>query len=185
MTKSILLFLFLLSGTFAIAQNNVLLLQKKGKTQKSFFPGHYISIKTKQGNFADGLITRIHQDTVYIRHFDIQQEVTPYGGVYFDTAFKYTTAIHVNDIGALVLTKGVAKNRTNGTLLLIAGGGVMALSAVNGLYRKEPAREWYKPTSYISAGALIGLGLWLRHPGKSMLRAGKKYSFKILLLGTR
>jgi hypothetical protein len=185
MIKSILLFLFLLSATFAIAQNNVLLLQKKGKTQQSFFPGHYISIKTKQGNFADGLITRIHQDTIYIHHFDIQQEVTAYGGVYFDTAFRYTTAINVNDIGALVLTRAVLKNRSNGTLLLIAGGGVMALGAINGLYRKEPAREWYKPSSYISAGVLVGLGVWLKRPGKNMLRTGKKYSFKILPLGTR
>jgi hypothetical protein len=185
MTKTILLFLFLLVNTFAIAQNNVLLLQKKGKTQQSFFPGHYISIKTKQGNFADGLITRIHQDTIYIRHFDIQQEVTQYGGVYFDTAFRYTTAIHINDIGALILHKSMAKNRANGNILLIAGGGVLALGAINGLYRKDPPREWYKPTAYISAGVLTGLGILLKRPGKSMLRAGKKYSFKILPLGTR
>ena len=185
MTKSILLFLFLLANTFAIAQNNALLLQKKGKTQQSFFPGHYISIKTKQGNFADGLITRIHQDTVYIRHFDIQQEVTPYGGVYFDTAFRYTTAIHLNDIGALVLHKSRSRNRTNGNILLIAGGGVLALGAINGLYRKEPPREWYKPSGYISAGILTGLGILLKHPGRNLLRVGKKYTFKILPLGTR
>lgn len=185
MTKSILLFLFLLINTFAIAQNNILLLQKKGKTQQSFFPGHYISIKTKQGNFADGLITRIQRDTIYIRHFDVQQTATSYGGVYFDTAFRYTTAIHINDIGGLVLHKAMAKNRTNGNILLIAGGGVLALGAINGLYRKEPPKDWYKPSSYISAGVLLGLGTLLKLPGKSILRTGKKYSFKILPLGSR
>lgn len=185
MRRPILLFLFLLVNTFAFAQNNVLLLQKKGKTQKSYFAGHYISVKTKQGNFADGLITRIFQDTVYIRHFDIQQEATPYGGVYFDTAFRYTTAIHYKDIGALVTHSGIAKGRRSGNLLLIAGGGVMALGAINGLYRNEPPKEWYKPSSYISAGVLAGLGVLMKLPRKNHLRVGKKYSFKILALAAR
>lgn len=185
MARSTLLFTFLLINMFALAQGNVLLLQKRGITQKSYFPGHYISLKTKQGSFADGLISRIHNDSIYIRHFDIQQEMTAYGGVYFDTAFRYTTAIHLKDIGGLVLHKVVAKNRGNGNLLLIAGGGVMLLGAVNGLYRKEPPREWYKPASYISAGVLTGLGILLRHPGRSILHTGKKYSFKILPLGDR
>src|SRR5215213_9406558 len=83
MNRPILLFYFLLLNLLAYTQSNVLLLQKHGKTQKSFFPGHYISLQTKQGSFANGLITRITLDTIYIRHFDIEQTVTDFGGVYF------------------------------------------------------------------------------------------------------
>lgn len=184
MSRSILLFLILLVSSLAFAQNNALLLQKRGKTQKSFFAGSYISLQTKQGNFADGLITRILNDTIYIRHFDILQSTTDYGGVYFDTAFRYTTAIHYKDIAALMLRKRRSA-RSNGNLLLIAGGGVMVLGAVNGLYRGDPPREWYQSSSYVTAAALTGLGFLMKRPGRNKTTVGKKYSFKILEFSRR
>ncbi|MGB8193921.1 MAG: hypothetical protein WCF67_18455 [Chitinophagaceae bacterium] len=185
MSRSILLFLFLLFGAFAFSQNNALLLQKRGKTKQTYFAGHYISIQTRQGNFADGLITRILNDTIYIRHFDIQQTATSYGGIYFDTTFRYTTAIHYKDISALVSSEDFSGRKKSGTLLMIAGGGVMALGAVNGLYRGDPVKEWYKPSGYITAGALAGLGLLMKKSGKRKTPIGKKYSFKILTLSAR
>lgn len=155
MNRSILLVFLLLGNLLAHTQSNMLLLQKRGKTQKSYLAGHFISIQTKQGNYADGLITRIQADTIYIRHFDIEQTATAYGGVYFDTAFRYTTAIHYRDIGALVTPQqDLSGGNKKGTLLMIAGGGVLALGAINGLYRGDPPKDWYKPSSYIAAGAL-------------------------------
>lgn len=175
----------LLFNLMATAQNDVLQLQKKGRTQRSFFPGHYISLQTRQGNFADGIITGIQKDTIYIRHFDIQQTATDYGAVYFDTVFRYSTAVHYRDIAALMLRKNVRARKHNGTLLLIAGGGVLALGAINGLYRGDPPRDWYQPSSYITAGALTGLGLLLRRSANPRLAIGKKYSLKILPLARR
>jgi hypothetical protein len=183
--KSLLLLLFLLLNTFAYTQTHVLLLQKHGKTQKSFFAGHFISIQTKQGSYANGIITKIEHDTLYIRHFDIEQSVSAYGGVYFDTAFRYTTAINYKDIGALISPRDRSGRRKAGTTLLIAGGGVMALGIINGLYRGDKPRDWYKPSSYIVAGALTGLGAWFKYGNNPKTRIGKKYSLKILLLDRR
>lgn len=169
-----------------MAQNDVLLLQKKGKTKQSYFNGRFISLQTKQGNFASGLITRIQKDTVYIRHFDIQQTATQYGAVYFDTVFRYTTAIHYQDIGAIASPKARVSNRkANGTRLMIAGAGVLALGVINGLYREDPVREWFKPSGYITAGTLTGLGLLMRHAAKPKTIIGKKYTLKILPLDRR
>ena len=186
MNKAALLIFFLLVNFFAQAQNNVLLLQKKGRIQKSYFAGHYISLETKDGSYADGLIARIQFDTIYIRHFDIQQTATAYGGVYFDTAFRYTTAIHYKDIGAFITpVKNLSGGRSRGNLLLIAGGGVLALGAINGLYRGDPPKDWYKASSYITAGALVGLGLLSKHGRKPRTAIGKKYTLKILQLDRR
>lgn len=186
MSRTILFLLFLLLHFIAHAQNNILLLQKKGKTQQTYFTGKYIYIETKQGNYADGIITGIHSDTVYIRHFDVLQSSSDYGGVYFDTAFRYTTAIHYRDIGAFVSPqKALNANKQRGNLLLIAGGGVLALGAVNGLYRGEPPRDWYKPASFITAGALAGLGLLSKNARATRTRLGKKYTLKILQLEKR
>lgn len=185
MNKTTLLIFFLLASLIAYSQNDILLLQKKGKTKQTFFAGRYIRLQTKQGNYADGLITRIMHDTVYIRHFDIQRSYTEFGGVYFDTAFRYTTAIHYRDIGALISPNDREGRKRAGSLLMIAGGGVMALGAINGLYRNDAPRDWYKPSSYIVAGALAGLGALAKFSGSPKTIIRKKYTLKILPLDKR
>ena len=175
----------LLYTVAASAQNDVLLFQKKGKTKHTFFNGRYISLQTRQGNFADGIITRIQQDTVYLRHFEIMRNATEYGGIYFDTVFRYTTAIHYKDIGALFSMKDLTNRVRNGTILMIAGAGVLALGAINGLYRGEPPRDWYEPASFITAGALTGLGILMRRSARNKTVIGKKYTLKILPLDRR
>ncbi|HYE56347.1 MAG TPA: hypothetical protein VD996_15970 [Chitinophagaceae bacterium] len=185
MNKASLLILFLLAFTALHAQNNALILQKKGRTQKTYFAGHFIALQTKQGNYADGIITRITNDSLYIRHFDIEKTFTEYGGIYFDTAFRYTTSINVKDIGAIMRQINSSNRNRNAKLLMIAGGGVLVLGAVNGIYRKDPPRDWYQPSSYISAGALLGGGLLLSRAAKRQMTLGKKYSIKILPLTIR
>lgn len=185
MTRTTVLLAFLLVASFAHGQGNVLLLQKRGKTQETFFQGKYIAIQTRQGNFASGIITNIRADSLFLRYFDIEQSTTQYGGIFFDTVYKYSTAIHYNDIGAFIDVRRGGGRRSGGTLLMIAGGGVLALGAVNGIYRGDPPRDWYTTTSYISAGALTGLGLLMKRPGTTKRVIGKKYSLKILPLGRR
>jgi hypothetical protein len=70
-------------------------------------------------------------------------------------------------------------------MFLIAGGGVMALGAINGLYRRDPPRDWYKTSSYIVSGALLGLGAWFKYGINPRTPLGKKYSLKILPLAKR
>jgi hypothetical protein len=185
MNKAALLLLFLLPNLFAYSQNDVLLLQRRGKNHKTYFTGRYIYIQTKQGNYADGIITAIMKDSIYIRHFDIQRSFTDFGGIYFDTAFRYTTAIHYKDIGAIISNKDQSGRKNRGTLLMIAGGGVMALGAINGLYRGDAPRDWYKPSGYIVAGTLTGLGALLKYGGNPKTPIGRKYSLKILPLARR
>ena len=180
-----LLILCLLFNLIAFAQTNVLLLQKNGKTQKSIFAGHYISILTRQGSSANGIITKIGLDTIYIRHFDIEQSMSDLGGVYFDTAFRYTTAIHVKDIGALVSKEDLSGRKKTGNILMIAGAGVLALGAINGLYRGDPPKEWYETSSYIVSGALLATGAWFKFSKSPKTRLGKKFTLKILPLDTR
>jgi len=166
------------------AQSNVLLLQKKHKTFKSYYEGHYITLETVDNNYADGVITRIKNDSIYIRHFDIEKSYSDYGGIYFDTAFRYTTAIHVNDIGRILIINPKSNRKSNGTILVVAGVGVMVLGAVNGLYRGDPPKDWYKPSGYITAGLLTALGIWLRRSADKKYSIGKKYQLKILALTT-
>ena len=162
------------------AQNNILLLQKNKRTVKTLFEGKYIAFDTKQNSYASGIITKIKADTIYIRHFEILRSATEYGGVYFDTSFRYTTAVHIKDIGAVHRFRSMMGYSNAGFLLMIAGGGVMVLGAVNGLYRKESIGDWYKPSGFISAGVLAGTGYFLRRAAKKKFVIGRKYQLKIL-----
>jgi hypothetical protein len=182
-TTPLLLILLILQFT-TLAQHNFLVLQKKHKSFRSYYAGHYLTIETVDKNYADGVISKISQDTVYLRHFDVERSVTDYGGVYFDTAFRYTTAIHYKDIAAILYLKNAEARRRNGTILLIAGGGVLLLGAVNGLYRGDPPKDWYKPSGYIVAGTLSALGIWLRRSAITRYAVGKKYQLSILSLNT-
>src|SRR6516164_1662095 len=126
----------------ASAQSNELLLKKKNKTIISYFVGHYIMLQTVNNTFADGIITKITKDSIFIQHFDMERSETANGAVYIDTAFRYTTAIYYQDIGKILLPIKYAR-KTNGTILMVAGGGVLVLGAVNGLYRGDPPKDWY------------------------------------------
>ena len=185
MKSPLTLSVFLLVISTAFGQNNLLLLQKKGKTIQSFYPGKFISLETVNKSYAEGLITKITNDSIYIRYFEIEKSVTAYGGVYFDTAFRYTTTIHAKEIGAVILVKGNSNRKRNGTILMVAGGGVMVLGAVNGLYRGDPPKDWYKPSGYITAGALLVTGYLLSKSAVKKYTIGKKYQLKILPLSTR
>jgi len=169
------------SGT---AQSNELLVQKKSKTVQKYFVGHFIMLETINNTYADGIITRITKDSIFIQHFDIERAETANGAVYIDTAFKYTTAVHYMEIGKILFPTRTGR-KTNGTILMVAGGGVMVLGAVNGLYRGDPPKDWYKTSSYIVAGALAAAGFWLRKTADKKYTIGKKYHLKILELSTR
>jgi len=184
--KSTLTLLFLLvTITTAFGQNNIVLLQKKHKTILQYYAGRFISLETVNKTYAEGLITKVTADSLYIRYFEIQQSVTQYGGVYFDTAFRYTTAIHIKDIGAIIIEKKNSNRKRNGSILMVAGVGVMVLGAVNGLYRGEPPKDWYKPSGYITAAALFATGYFLGKSAVKKYTIGKKYQLKVLALSTR
>jgi hypothetical protein len=180
---TLLFLLFVISA--ASGQNNILLLQKKQKTVRQFYAGRFIALETVTKSYAEGLVTKVTNDSIYIRFFEMVQSITQYGGVYFDTSFRYTTAIHVKDIGAIVIEKKNSNRKRNGSILMVAGGGVMVLGAVNGLYRGDPPKDWYKPSGYITAAALIVTGYFLSKSAVKKYRIGKKYQLKILALSMR
>jgi hypothetical protein len=177
----ILSFLFLiLSSLAAASQHNILLVRKNNKTIKTFFEGKYIAFDTKQKSTASGIITKISKDSLFVRYFDIIATGTPYGGVYFDTSFRFTTAIHVSDIGALHPFSDRSGRARSGMIMMVAGGGILVLGAVNGLYRGDKIKEWYKPASFITAGAFAAAGYLWRKSSKKKLVIGRKYQLKIL-----
>jgi hypothetical protein len=156
MKKMILIFSFL--PLFCIAQTDVIILLRHGAHLRTYTPGMAIQLETVYNQWLGGTITIIRHDSLFL------------DGIPF----------HYKEIMALKRDRTKLNYATDGILLMIAGGGVLVLGAVNGLIRSDPPKYWYTPASFITAGSLLGLGIFLRASRSKQYLLGKKYSLEYL-----
>jgi len=120
----------------------------------------YLSVHTVYDQWLDGTITSIRHDSIFLNG----------------------NPFHYKEITGIRIERTKLNYTTDGALLMIAGGGVLVLGAVNGLYRGDAAKDWYKPASYITAAALIALGYLLIKSKYKKYVFGKKYTLQYLEL---
>jgi hypothetical protein len=159
MKLSLVFFLYLIP-LISKAQTDVLILQKNGANITSYTPGMYIMIKTVYDQWLEGSITDMRNDSLFINN----------------------NPFHVNEIAAIRKNFSKLHLQTAGNLLIIAGAGVLALNVINGLYTNEPASQWIKTSGWITAGALVLVGLVMKNARYTTYNIGKKYSLHYLKL---
>ncbi|HEY4155624.1 MAG TPA: hypothetical protein VGM24_09350 [Puia sp.] len=152
---AVLLFLLPLAG---FSQTDVLILQKNGRNIKTYAPGERIIFETIYDQWFDGMLTELRNDSVFVNHIPF----------------------HYNEIRAMRTERGKLNYSQDGTLLIIAGVGVIVLNTVNGLYRKDKAKDWFSTTGWITAGVLIAGGILLRKSRIKTYPLGKKYGLHYL-----
>ena len=155
-----LFFFCILSAFHGFAQNDVLVLEKRGQNLKSYAAGVEITMETIYHQWFTGTIEALLHDTVYIN------------GLSF----------HYREIASIRLEHKKLNFASDGSLLMVAGGGVLFLGAVNGIYRKDKAKDWYTPVSFITAGSLLILGILLKLSQYGHYNIGKKYTLQYLAL---
>jgi hypothetical protein len=116
-------------------------------------------------------------ETIYEQWFD--GTIT---GIQHDSVFLNGVPFHYKEIKTLRQDRKGLNYATDGVILMIAGAGVLLLGAVNGLYRGDPANEWYTTTSYIVAGSLLVGGFILTRLRYKTYELGKKYSLDYMEL---
>jgi hypothetical protein len=159
--KTLLFVLLFLQALSLHAQTDVLVLEKKGANLRTYATGTEISLQTIYHQWFDGTIEAIRHDSIF------------FNGL----------AFHYREIAQIRLERKKLNYRGDGTLLLVAGGGVLVLGAVNGLIRQDQPRIWYSTASFITAGGLMGLGFLLRGSLYKKYTLGRKYSLRYLELG--
>ncbi|HEV3223714.1 MAG TPA: hypothetical protein VGZ90_12590 [Puia sp.] len=142
------------------SQTDVLILQRNGSNIKTYAPGQPIMIHTVYDQWLGGTLTDLKNDSVYINNIPF----------------------HVNEIDGLRKDFSKLHLQSGGTILIIAGVGVLALNVINGLYTNEPAGSWIKTSGWITAGALILAGILLRSARYKNYPIGKKYTLHYLNL---
>src|ERR1700744_4675215 len=126
MRKTIIL-LFCIIPFLSYAQNDVLVLQKRGMHVRAYTVGDQMTFKTIYDQWFTGTIDDMRRDTIYIN----------------GQAFSY------KEIAALERAKS---GSATGKLMMIAGGGFAAISIINGLRRNDAAKQWFTTSGYIIGG---------------------------------
>jgi hypothetical protein len=149
---------FFLIPLISLSQTDVLILQKNGRNIKTFETGMPIGFHTVYDQWLGGTITALRNDSIFLN----------------DIPF------HVHEIDAIRQDNAKWNYLTDGTLLIVAGVGVLVLNVVNGLYTNESAGSWIKTSGWITAGAFIIGGILLRRARYSDYKIGKKYTLHYL-----
>ena len=153
-------FFLTLTVTHIRAQRDMIVLEKNGNNVKTYSEGIDISFETIYHQWFNGMITAVRHDSIFIDGFPF----------------------HYKEIATIKKERKSLNYEADGVLLMVAGGGVILLGAVNGWYRGDNAGSWYTATSYITAGALLIGGYLLTKARYKYYHLGKKYKLTYISL---
>jgi hypothetical protein len=158
--KKIITTILYLAPLISLSQTDVLILQKNGRNIKTYAPGTYIMIHTVYDQWLEGTLTDLRNDSVYINNIPF----------------------HTHEIDAVRENFSKLHLQSAGTILIIAGVGVLALNVINGIYTNESAGDWVKTSGWITAGAFIIAGILMKSAKYKNYKIGKKYTLHYLNL---
>ena len=192
MTKPLLIALALFYCLAAHAQQNILLFKKGNKVIERFWKGKFISFQLKSKDWQKGEITRIENDSIYIRPTIVQ-----YNMMGTDTFHFPPTGFALSDIHAM-LKKGYILHYVNGHfeisrsgghvhwywvksgwIFRVAAAGYAALYIINGLIDHDLS---FNNGSLAIAGGVFLFGVLLKHIYKPTLRLRNKYHLEVVAL---
>ena len=174
MGKVLLLILFIASSvkTFSQASDFITVKKKNNRTIKTFFPGVHISFQTYDKRQANGLITAIRNDSVFVKEWDIRPLFNSLGIPITDTVGAYMSGFHYKEIEKVdVSDKMKLQQLTPGRILIIGGTGYAILNVINGAYLHESITSSKNLKSLGIAGSAVGAGILTNY----LLKKGKKY----------
>jgi hypothetical protein len=145
---------------FSQAQNDVLVLQRRGMHERSYTVGDLLVFKTVYGQWFTGNIEDLHHDTVYIA----------------GQAFNY------NEIAVIRRTDKKMNWSGLGVDMMIAGGGLGLISVGNGLLRQDHPNAWFTTSGYIIAGALLAGGFVVAEFTAKYYKLGGRFKLTYLQL---
>ena len=169
----LLISLLLLTGYESLAQSSdVIVLKKHNKTIKRYFSGTNIELTTTTGVYLSAQITRIKNDTLFLKQYVVRQTPTQLGVYILDTVTTYNYAYHYNQVKAIGKTGD--KFNMSGTAASLLGGGILLTVASGIVYIVD--KEKFSPALMIASASLATIGYILaKTSGKGMI-IGKKYS---------
>lgn len=158
--NKLIIFVFFCVPLFLKAQNDLLILKKKGMQVKTYTPGSDLTMKTIYNQWLQGTITDMRHDSIFLN----------------GQPFHYHEIAEIREMhlhfGNTVLPAG----------MMVAGAGIFVLGAFNGLYRGDKSKDWYTTSGLLTGGILVVGGYLLTKTRRGSYRIGKKFTLDYLVL---
>lgn len=133
--------------------------KKNGRTIKSFYEDSRILFQTRDGDYIEGPIAKIHHDTVCVRMYTIEKGFSQFGSYVFDTLNTYLINTNYKDIRRISVYKHHGSRREQlGTLMMIGGAGYAALNLINGSFFNLPITDKKNLRTLGISTAVFGAG---------------------------
>ncbi len=157
-----------------------IVIKKKGQPYKTIFTGSFVQFQAAGGEWFDGRIIAIKNDTLFFKEVIVRQVGTPWGVTRLDTISTFTRKLFYKDIIALPRKAASFNYIKNGTLFMIIGAGYATLNLVNSSYGHYAPFAKDNRGNLIAAAGVFGLGKLLHSLRKPYLLVGKKYTLKYI-----
>ena len=192
MSKLTLIIILLLSFFVSYSQQNILIFKKGNKTTARFWKGSFIAFQLHNNDWQIGEITRIANDSFYIR-----PRVIRYYLMGSDTTYYPVIGFPVSDVFAMP-KKGILIDFINGRFQISTTGGHLhfywiksgwifrvgaagyaGLHVVNGIINNNST---FRASNLGIAAAVFLGGVLLHRSYKTILKIGKKYHLEVYKL---
>ncbi len=179
MIRIIFIILLFASSTALAQPSDYIAVKKNGKTIRSYYAGVQIEMVTKTGAYRNALITKINNDSIYLREYLVRQVVTQFGFYVVDTAGSFSYIYHYKDIKSIGKKEKGFNVRGSGAALL--GGGILLTVASGVVYLAD--REKFSPALMGASIGLAGIGYLMSKAGNKGIIIGKnKYQLDYIKL---
>ncbi len=164
-----------------MAQSDLLVLKKNGKTVRSFYPGTEIHFTTDL-RYYEAEITSIRNDSVYLVQYDIKRVPLTNGGIFLDTVGNYRFGVNYKDIISFENERKGFDWGGSGAGLF--GGGVVLTTAglISWIFAKPNTRYYARPEFVIAGAAFAAVGYLLMKTGSRKTVIGKKFTLHYISL---
>ena len=164
-------FLFLIPH-IALAQSaDFIILKKKNKTVKMFYAGSNIEFVTNTGAYRNAVITKIKNDSIFLKEYIINRIPTTLGFYVVDTAGSYHYEYNYNQIAHF--GKENKKFDVSGSGAALMGGGTLLTLASGVVFVAD--KKNFSPALMLSAIGLAGLGYLMNKSSGKGITIGKNH----------
>ena len=167
-----LLSLHFLFPFYTTAQSSdFIILKKKNKTVKMFYTGSNIEFVTNTGAYRNAVITKIKNDSIFLKEYIINRIPTTLGFYITDTLGSYHFDYNYKQIAYFGRVN--KKFNVGGSGAALMGGGTLLTLASGVVYVVD--RKNFSPALMLSAIGLAGLGYLMNKASSKGITIGKNH----------
>lgn len=182
MKKIGLLFILTAVTFYADAQSAMITLKKGHKTIERYFSGDYINCRLVSGEWMEARITKMHEDSIQLKPFELVQYMNSLGIPYTDTLWKNKRDISLKEIDAFPRRDQSFSYIKNGAILQIIGGGYILLNVINTLSDGDKLFADNNGVNLAIAAAVVAVGTIMHASHSPVLKVGRKYKLQYVEL---